>query len=131
MLEGSAWDTVGSVVLFAAFWNAIVMVFIHQAWLAPMRIRRLLREGNVTIGRIVSRRSRRHKGMHYYATFQFQEPGRLRDLSQEVRLPDQERYELAEEGKEVTVLYDRRKPKKAIAYELCHYTVKGATPRAS
>jgi hypothetical protein len=121
--EHSAWGEALSLLLFALFWNAIISVFVYALWIAPLRLRLLIRNGQAVAGQVVTSRVRRGKSTSYYATFRFIDPENGQEIQREMTLPDRAQYDRARAGLPVTVLYDPRKPKRAIAYELCGYRV--------
>jgi hypothetical protein len=126
--ERSAWTAAGQFLLFALFWNGIVSVFVVLLWVMPIRQRSLARHGFATLGTIDGSRVRRGKSTSYYATFRFTDPANGQEISREMQLPGRTHYEEAQAGRAVTVLYDPRKPKRAIVYELSGYRVAEADP---
>jgi hypothetical protein len=124
--EHSAWQPVGFIALFTGFWNLIVSVFVYALWIAPIRARWLVRDGQVTRGEVVSKRVQQGKGRAFFVTFRFQEPATEADLSVEMGVRDSSAHARIQVGEPVTVIYDPRKPKRALAYEYCGYTVAGA-----
>jgi hypothetical protein len=52
----SRWKRVGAIWAFGAFWNALLSVFVYLAFVRPERQKRLIRDGQATLGRIVSKR---------------------------------------------------------------------------
>jgi Protein of unknown function (DUF3592) len=121
--EHSAWDEAGPLLLFVLFWNAILSVFVYVIWVAPLRDRALVRNGQVASGNIVSKRERRGRGVTYFATFRFTDPASGQEIKREMTLPSRAKYDDARTGKPVTVIYDPRKPKRAVAYELGSYRI--------
>jgi hypothetical protein len=128
LVEGDfAWKPFS--LLFAVlFWNGIVSIFVYAAWVAPIRNRWLVRHGAATVGKIVSRRMVRGKGTSYYATFTFREPASGQEFKRVMRLPGELKYEVAQEGRAVTVVYDPSKPKRSLVYELSGCRVADVEP---
>jgi hypothetical protein len=126
--DGSAWGAVGFLLFFVLFWNGLLSVFVYVLWVAPIRQRSLIRNGEVTAGTIVSSRVHRGKGTTYYATFRFRDPERGEEITQEMQVPGEAQHSALKPGFEVTVLYDPSKPKRATVYEFCGYKVDGAQP---
>ena len=123
-LEGSAWKTAGGILLFALFWNGILSVFVYVAWVAPLRARWLVRGGQTTMGMILtSRAARGSKSTSYYATFRFRDPATGQEIQREMSLPGLAQYNEARAGREVTVIYQPEKPRRALVYELSGYRV--------
>jgi Protein of unknown function (DUF3592) len=121
--EHSAWAEAGPLLLFVLFWNALLSVFVYIIWVAPLRERALLRNGQIVPGEIVSTRERRARGVTYYATFRFTDPSTGQEIKREMTLPSRAKYDEARTGKPVTVIYNPRKPKRAVAYEMSSYRV--------
>ena len=121
----SWWKSIGGMLLMALFWNGILSIFLYIAWIDPIRHRQLMRDGSVTTGTIVGRNISRGKTVRYYAVVRFGE-----DIERHVSISEQD-YEVATEGRPVTVIYDPRKPKRATVYEFSGYTVDGAVSTPS
>jgi hypothetical protein len=119
----SAWAEAGPMLLFALFWNGIMSIFVYALWIAPLRLRGLVRHGQAVAGQVVTTRVRRGKSTAYYATFRFTDPENGQEIEREMILPGSAQYDQTRAGMPVTVLYDPRKPKRAVAYELCGYRV--------
>jgi len=130
--EDSPWRTSDSLLFGALFWNGLLSGFIYFAWVAPIRNRNLVKFGTATRGDILSFRKERGKGGYsYYATFTYWDPASGRKLTNEMRLPGIEVYEVAKAGRTVTVLYAPNHPKRSLAYELSGYRVSEAHPSVS
>jgi hypothetical protein len=105
-------DSMGLLCLgpFALFWNALVATFLYAVWVRPIRERLLIRHGAQVRGKVVSATEVRGKGTTYRLTFEF-----LDDLSLSSLGP----------GSELRVIYDPRRPRRAIAYDFSNYRVEG------
>jgi hypothetical protein len=124
--ECSPWKSAGGLLLFAGFWNGVLSVFVHLAWVAPIRNRLLVRHGLATPGTLLSTRESPGKSTTYYAKFRFVDPGTGQEIEREMTLPGRAQYTAARPKQPVTVLYDPRRPKRALVYELSGYRVDGA-----
>jgi hypothetical protein len=114
---GSPWSKVGMVWFFATFWNGVLSVFVYILYLAPRRVRRLYRSGIPVAGRIVSKRDwRGGKSTAYYVRYAFENPD-AGPCEREMNVSPRS-YQLATPGDAVTILYDPRKPKRSVIYEL-------------
>jgi hypothetical protein len=123
--DRSAWREGLDSLFIALFWNGILSVFIILLWIAPIRARSLVRHGQVAVGTVVKTRVNRGKSYTYYATFQFRNPENGAEIEKEMSVP-KARFDDAIPGRVVTVIYDLRKPRRAIAYELSEYKVTGS-----
>jgi hypothetical protein len=119
----SSWRAVSQSLFFALFWNGIVSVFVSLAWIAPLRRRSLVRNGQATEGTIVSTRERKGRGTTYYAKFRFRNPENGVEIEREMTLEGEADHRAAQPGRRVTVLYSARNPKRAIIYEFSGYKV--------
>jgi hypothetical protein len=66
------------------------------------------------------------KTTSYYASFCFTDPASGKELKREMALPGRAEYEAAKSRYAVTVLYNPRRPRRALVYELSGYRVEGA-----
>jgi len=121
--EHSAWISAAGLLLVALFWNGILSVFVNAAWVAPIRTRRLVRNGQAAPGMIMTTRLSRGRSTSYYATFRFEDPATGLEIQREMLLPGKAQYGAAHQGGAVTVLFDPLKPRRALVYELCAYRV--------
>jgi hypothetical protein len=116
---------------FALFWNGILCIFLWMAWIAPWRLRSLLRQGLATAGVIIDKSTRSgNKGAIIYSVrysyeatladdFYINGPETFeRDMT--VTRAD---YNSAEVGLPVTVIYYPKKPKRSLVYEFAEYEV--------
>ena len=126
--EGSLWKIAGGMFLMALFWNGIVSVFVYVLWVAPIRNRRLIRSGETTAGKVLKTRISRGKSTSYYATFGFTDPATGQEIQREMSLPGRPQYNQACAVQSVTVIYDPRHPRHALAYELSGYRVADSSP---
>jgi hypothetical protein len=124
----SGWGTVGVVWLIGLFWNGIVSIFFYLIYVAPMREKRLHRNGDATLGRITGKTTRRGQkgGTRYVLKYTFTPP--RRGISERSRRDDGEssseyvveraQWDAAAEGDEVWVLHwpDRAKPNVLYGY---------------
>ena len=124
--EKYSWKKIGFLLFAMLFWNGIMSVFVYIAWVAPLRTRWLVRHGIATPGTIVGRRKVYGKRIQYYVTFKFQEPVSGQEFQREMQVPGEKYYDIAKEGRAVTVLYKPGKRKRSLVYELCGYHVDGA-----
>jgi hypothetical protein len=115
--SGGAWGTVGFVWLFGSFWNGVLSVFVYAIYYSPWRVRRLYRSGTPVIGRVIGKRfSRASKSIRHYVRYAYQTlEGQA--LEGEVGVGVKEHDSVAA-GSPVTVLYDPRKAKRSVVYEL-------------
>jgi hypothetical protein len=116
----SAWAQVPQLAFFACFWNGILSVFVYQLTIAPLRRRSLIKNGQATEGEIASKRIGQKNAR--FVTFRFTPPTSDEAIVKEMSVT-KEVHEAAVAGTPVTVLYDPRKPSRAIAYELSGYVV--------
>ncbi len=123
------WSQAGEKLFFALFWNGIVSIFVYLFWIAPIRMRLLVRRGEVARGTVVGTRIKTGKSTTYYVKFRFKVAETSEEVEKEMTVPAQEMYEYAHAGLVVTVIYDPRKPRRALAYELSGYGVEGASSR--
>lgn len=127
--EHSAWNSVVPLLCFVLFWHGILSVFVYLVWVSPIRTARLIRHGEAAPGAIVKvRESRGNKSTSYYATFRFNDPATGTEIQREMRLPGRAQYDLAQPGVAVTVLFDPRKPRRALVYEFSGYRVSETEP---
>ncbi|HZU95928.1 MAG TPA: DUF3592 domain-containing protein [Planctomycetota bacterium] len=118
--DRTAWAQVPQWIFVACFWNGIVSVFVYQLSIAPLRRRSLIKNGQVTQGEIASKRIGQKNAR--FVTFRFFGPTSDEAIMSEMAVT-KEVHEAAVAGTPVTVLYDPRKPSRAIAYELSGYVV--------
>ncbi len=121
--DSSVWGLAAGELFFALFWNSMMAVLLYLVWIKPWRDRRLIRDGRVAEGRILSSRMHRGRSRAYYATFAFQDADSGREITKQVQLPGAPQFDRAQQGGPVTVLYDPSRPTRAIAYELSGYQV--------
>lgn len=99
-----------------AFAAAIGWVFFHAVWLMPRRARWLAQNGEATFGAVVVKsvvqRARRH--LFCTLTYQFKVNGTLR--ARRIRVSPQ-RYDAAQLGDLITILFDPKRPGRSIVYE--------------
>ena len=126
--QSAPWRLVAGDFFIALFWNGILSVFVYAFWVRPTRERSLIRHGEVARGTIVSTRTRQGRGPNYFATFRFAEPATGFDVQREMEISGLVDFASLRPGYPLTVLFDPRKPRRAIAYELCGYRVTGADP---
>jgi Protein of unknown function (DUF3592) len=112
---GGPWGVVGSIWLFGLFWNGVLSVFVHLAYIGPWRVRRLYRSGTPVEGRVISKRVSRGKSTAYYVRYAYQTADG--DNFDREMTTSREHYEVASHGASVTVLYDPRKPRRSVVYE--------------
>jgi hypothetical protein len=120
-IEGAsgAWAYVAGVWFFTLFWCAITGVFVHFLYIQPYRQRLLYRSGEVTSGKIVSKRTIRGKSTSYNLRYAFTLPdGRTfeKEMSTQRAL-----WEKAQVDQPVTVLYSPAHPKRSIVYDYGPY----------
>ena len=121
--DKSPWGTVRSALLFVAFWNAIVSVFVYVAWVAPYRERKLVVIGLARPGTILSITDGGSEG-RTRAGYEFQSDGRLFQRKMGgVYKPAVAAYP---EGSAVTVLVHPFNERRSLVYEFSNYRAEGA-----
>lgn len=118
----SAWASVASPLGICLFWNAILSVFVAIAWVVPINRRLLVKYGEATAGKVVDSWTKRGKSTTYYVRLHFRHPQTGEQISCEMQVPNKELYESAAVGRQLTILFSPRNPRRAIAYELSGYT---------
>ena len=121
--SGRLWGEVGMLLLWAAFWNGILSVFLYEVWIKPIRRRLLYRHGHPTDGTVLGKRTKPGKTPRYYITYSFLHPdtGDLRNAETEVLVAD---YDRAKINQPVTVLYAPGHPQRSTLYEFGGYHVR-------
>ncbi len=125
----SPWMEAAKFFLMALVWNGLLSLFVWLAWIAPWRIRRLLKWGVPVAGQIALKRQIKGSkgGMAYQVDYVFmpsaddqpdESANRLTTGKMTISVKD---YNAAEQGQVVTVLYDQRKPKRSIVYDFAEY----------
>ena len=115
------WAQVGFVWLFGLFWNGVLSVFAYMIYYVPWRQWRLYRSGAPIAGTLISKRTGRgSKGSTtYHLRYGYRTPGG-ESHEREMHTTRAE-YNAATPGAPVTVLYDRRKPRRSVVYEYGPY----------
>ncbi len=114
----------------ALFWNGLMSVFLWIAWVAPWRMRSLLRHGLATAGVIL--RTETHRGgkggpiyrVYYgYQATPLDEGHVLAEPDSFERKMDVTRadYNEAAIGRVVTVIYHPKNPKRSVIYDFAEY----------
>jgi hypothetical protein len=111
----------------ALFWNGILSVFLWQAYVRPWFQRRLLRHGLPATGVVLQARSGTNRGTRFLRVRYEYTPApgdagadRLYAGSVTATGPG---FPAFEEGDELTVLYDPRRPRRSVPYRLADYEV--------
>ena len=116
------WSSVGMTLLWVAFWDSVLSVFLYQLWIKPLRRRQLYKHGATTDGTVLNKRAKTGKNSTYYISYTFADPttGQLITAETEVLVAD---YDRARISKPVTVLYAPANPKRSTIYEFGGYYV--------
>jgi len=119
----TGWKKVWAVWAFGAFWNAVTSLFVYLAFVKPARTKRLYRDGQATLGRIVSKRiSKSDDTTRHILEYAFDPSsspsrraaaGNALTAEQDV---DQREWEDALEADEVWVLHWPGRPKPSTLY---------------
>lgn len=117
--NGDAWASVVGVWFFGLFWCAITGVFVYLLYLQPFRQRLLYRSGDITPGKIVSKRTQRGKTTTHYLRYVFTLPDG-RQFEKEMNTK-RALWETAQVDQPVTVLYFPANPKRSIVYDFGPY----------
>lgn len=107
---------------FALLWNAILVVFLHHMWWPRVRTRLLLKYGQACPGTITQARTETGRSTTYHATFRFVDPATRRSIEQSMALRAEDyaaALSRARDRVQVTVLFDPRRPRRAVVYEVC------------
>jgi hypothetical protein len=113
---------------FALGWNAFLSMFLWIAWVAPLRLRSLLRHGRVTRGVVLAKEMRPGKSTTYVIRYSYQVPldeesyisSKPETLEREMSV-QREEYAAATIGQPVTVIYHPRRPRRSVIYEFSEY----------
>jgi hypothetical protein len=122
---GSLWSQIGSLTLWAGFWNGVLSIFVYQIWIKPLRARQLYKYGNSTSGKLLSRRVRTGKSSSYYVSYRFNDPLSGQVYESEIQVWNTEDWQQAVEGQAVTVLFAQNNPKRSTVYEFGGYRIEG------
>ncbi|MFL5341449.1 MAG: DUF3592 domain-containing protein [Gemmataceae bacterium] len=122
------WRNMTGMLLLVFFWNGILSIFVWLAWVAPWRLRQLVKYGSAVTGHVFAKETRRGKGTTYFVRYNYVVPpeesadpfvkGQSCEGRMDVTIED---FKAAEEGQAVTVLYDPRKPKRSLIYDFAEY----------
>ena len=114
------WSSLGFILVFAVFWNAILSVFVILLWIMPWRSRRLYKWGKATRGRITGKRSRASTPRGHKLEYEFALPGG-RKASGRMGVASAMDWSQASVGEAVTVLYLGRNGRSSVIYEYGDY----------
>jgi hypothetical protein len=123
--SGSLWAEVGFLVLWAAFWNGVLSIFVYAIWIKPIRARLLYKYGSSTSGKLLHKRVRTGKSTAYYVGYRFNDPASGHEYESEIQVWKADDWRQAVEGQPVTVLYAQNNPKRSTVYEFGGYRVEG------
>jgi hypothetical protein len=100
---------------WALAWNGMLFFMLRQ----PLQARRLVRDGEPVVGKIVNKKAYGGKSARYRVSYEYSPPaGGARQGGMTVARAD---FDSASTGKEVTVLYDPNCPGSAAVYEYGDY----------
>ena len=116
----SRWGKVVPFLVFALFWNGLLYVFVHMAWIAPLQEKRLYRRGTPVPGRITGKHTRQGKSVSYYLEYEFIQP-RFGLLKKHQSVNGNQYYHQANAGQLVTVLCWPHKKRPALIYEFGNF----------
>jgi hypothetical protein len=107
---------------FGLFWNGVLFTLFLTFCLAPLLERRLLRDGEATIGRITGKRVNRGKSTTYHLAYR----GLTADGTELIgeMSVDQADYNAAQVGEEVLILCDPLRPRRSVLYKYSQYAVR-------
>lgn len=109
---------------FALFWNGILSVFVLSICAAPLRERRLIRDGEVAPGRITDKQEVKGKSVERFVLYTFRS-GDGREQTGKM-LVKKEEYEFVKAGDDVTVVFDPARPSRSVVYKYCQYAARDA-----
>ena len=116
-------DSYGGLIFFALVWNGIVLLFFYAGCLAPLRERKLLREGEIAAGNVTDKTVQRGKSTSYILTYAFQtKDGEDRSRKTTIRKQD---YDSANVGDAAIIFYDPLRPRRSVLYNYSQYSVRG------
>ncbi|HET6248375.1 MAG TPA: DUF3592 domain-containing protein [Tepidisphaeraceae bacterium] len=107
---------------WALVWNSIMLAVLYSAWIVPMRYKRLVREGEPVVGRIMAVNSTGKSGTFHRVKYEFRTAG-LSPIrhANEMTVTSKE-YDGASAGDSIVVLYDPRRPHRNVAYQLSGFS---------
>ncbi len=107
---------------FGLFWNGLLSVFVYLLYIAPWRRKWLVKNGEETTGRVVSKGTRRGSkgGTFYDVHYSYLVMGQSFQGKESV---PKSVYEATTEGGPVDVVFDPAKPKRSVAVTLSEWEV--------
>lgn len=115
--------------IFGVLWNGILGVFIWQLYVAPERQRRLVANGLFVEGTITRKDEVRGRGARLLLEYRYHPPGSAPQTGS-ITVADRPRWEKAQEGAPLRVLYAPDLPARSVAYDYCPYRVRGLSEGA-
>jgi hypothetical protein len=121
---GSIFGTIVALVLFAVFWNGVIWCNIYQIAIKRRWIVGLVTNGQAVPGTIISKGSiGRAKTYRYFAQYSFRVAETGQEMKGEIETKNVDRWEAAQKGQLITVLYSAAKPWRSTVYELGEFIV--------
>jgi hypothetical protein len=120
-VPSSIWRESLTLMGIAIFWNGILSLFLFGAWVLPLRERWLARHGEAASGNVTHYEFNRSKGKAYWLHYAFQLPDQTR-YSDKAPVTAAQRDALPP-GSPLTILYNPRRPKQNLAYDVSDVTV--------
>jgi hypothetical protein len=113
--------------LFIAFWDGVLLVFVWQACIPPLRQRGLVRNGVTVLGLVTDKQQRKGKQSSYKVHYRYKAPtpdapGESVEWPGVMSVPEKD-YDGLRIGERVMVLYDPRKPRRSLLYRCADYEV--------
>jgi hypothetical protein len=128
------WAETGGLVFFATFWNGIMSVALWSLYIAPWRLRGLVRHGTPTLGRITDKNIQHGKKQTtYVVNYEYEVPRQddeglatdaIETLQGKMNVRSQD-YGLISILDQATVLYDPKRPGRSVLYPYGDYGAVG------
>jgi hypothetical protein len=109
--------------VFGLFWNGMMGFLIWSLYLVPARQRRAVETGEAVIGVLTRKYTRQGRGVSRYLDYTFRLPGGEEHTGKALVL-DKARWEAAQQGDPLLILYVPDKPKYSVAYDFSPYRVR-------
>jgi hypothetical protein len=130
-VEGShPWRSFAGLAFFCLVWNAFVGVVAWAIFIYPLVLRNLVRRGTVAVGTVKGKEVQNSKTMSYKISYGFEaainedlgmESIQKRPMEGSMTIYSHRDYDCVQLNDKVIVLYDPRRPRRSLLYQLADY----------